>query len=329
MIRRDKTPPNYTNLLLMALIISFTLSFWGKNHWLIDLINHFRLHVFLGFLVISVILITLKRTRWASLSLLMAICVFVVSHHHKESSSIPQELIEQQDHISVMAFNVWKDNEELDQLIHYIKDHNPDVVGLTEVTPTLDQKLQKLRDLYPYAHSKPEEGRFGLALLSKFPFKTQEQSWPTRFHEPVIIVEMEDLKRKAPIHIFLFHPRPPINETFSKSRDRDIQTLSHWIQEKGEDPLIILGDFNATPWSSALHTLINTHNLQGAGSLLRAGTWPSFMGFLGIPIDHILSKNWLHNSDSHVGPDLGSDHLPIHATLTLKPRTFPSPSSQQ
>lgn len=329
MIHRDKTPLNYMTLFLTALIFSFVLSFWSKSHWLIDLTNHFRLHFFLSFAVISIILIMLQHNRGASLSILMAIWVLMVSHHSKESSSIPAQLRGDQGHISVMAFNVWKDNRELDHLIQYIQTHQPDIVGLTEVTPTLDHKLQKLRDLYSYSYSKPEEGRFGLALLSKIPFKTREDSWPTRFHEPVIIVEMHHLKSKAPIHLFLFHPRPPINESFSNSRDADINTLSHWIQEKGEDPLIVLGDFNATPWSCALYDLIKNHHLQGVKGLLQAGTWPSFMGLLGIPIDHILSKNWLQNSGSHVGPDLGSDHLPIHATLTFKTSTFPLFSSQQ
>ncbi|MBX9696698.1 MAG: endonuclease/exonuclease/phosphatase family protein [Alphaproteobacteria bacterium] len=329
MIRKNKTAINCSILFLTLLIFCFALSFWDNSHWLIDLTNHFRIHLFLGFLATSISLIILKHNRLAVLSILMAIVMVMASHHIMGSSSNPEQSIADQDHMSVMAFNVWKDNEELDQLIHYIKDHQPDIVGLTEVTPTLDDKLQNLRELYPYYYSKPEEGRFGLALLSKIPFEAREDSWAHRFHEPVIIVEMQALERKTAVHLLLFHPRPPINKAFAKSRDSDIKTLSHWIQEKGEAPLIILGDFNATPWSWALHALIKDQHLQGVGGLFQAGTWPSLMGYFGIPIDHILSKNWLNNSGSHVGPDLGSDHLPIHATLTFMAPKFPASATQQ
>jgi endonuclease/exonuclease/phosphatase (EEP) superfamily protein YafD len=72
----------------------------------------------------------------------------------------------------------------------------------------------------------------------------------------------------------------------------------------------VVGDLNATPWSSGLR--IATASGLGFRSLQPAWTptWQAGSVF-AIPIDHALGTAPLVITRRMVGPDLGSDHRPL------------------
>ena len=83
-------------------------------------------------------------------------------------------------------------------------------------------------------------------------------------------------------------------------------------------PAIVAGDFNAVAWS---HT---THRFQRIGNLLdpRVGrgvypTFPALPWLLRWPIDHVFHTTEFRLAGLEIGPDFGSDHLPVIATLCL------------
>ena len=71
-------------------------------------------------------------------------------------------------------------------------------------------------------------------------------------------------------------------------------------------------------WSSdylAVETISGLNNArQGFGIL---PTWPTYMPFLMIPIDHILISEHFVINDFKVGNNIGSDHLPLIIELAL------------
>jgi endonuclease/exonuclease/phosphatase (EEP) superfamily protein YafD len=77
-------------------------------------------------------------------------------------------------------------------------------------------------------------------------------------------------------------------------------------------PVIVIGDFNATPWSYAFKDfssetgLVNSQNGYGLDA-----TWPSTFPVTLVPLDHMLHSDSLTTVTRKVGPDLGSDHLPL------------------
>ena len=104
----------------------------------------------------------------------------------------------------------------------------------------------------------------------------------------------------------------PISPAFAASRDRQLRA---WARLAELQPTLLPGDLNATPWSRAFNHL-DALGLRRATGL--APTWPAALrGFAGIPIDHVLaSRHWMR-IDSSRGPDLGSDHAPVLARVTL------------
>ena len=67
--------------------------------------------------------------------------------------------------------------------------------------------------------------------------------------------------------------------------------------------MLVLGDLNATPWSSVLQSLEGSADLRNSayGYGVQA-TWPSRAWRLGIPIDQLLHSRDLTVTDRNTGP---------------------------
>jgi endonuclease/exonuclease/phosphatase (EEP) superfamily protein YafD len=83
-----------------------------------------------------------------------------------------------------------------------------------------------------------------------------------------------------------------------------------------EGPLILLGDFNVTPWSPDYRDLVAEAGLASASGG-HIATWPVWSPLLRIPIDHVFIRGPWSLLRAARGPDLGSDHYPILADLCL------------
>ena len=77
-------------------------------------------------------------------------------------------------------------------------------------------------------------------------------------------------------------------------------------------PVLVVGDLNATPWSSGFRALERRGSL--VDSLRGRGlqpSWPEGFGPLMIPIDHALHTTDLAVADRRTGPASGSAHRPL------------------
>jgi endonuclease/exonuclease/phosphatase (EEP) superfamily protein YafD len=113
------------------------------------------------------------------------------------------------------------------------------------------------------------------------------------------------------VQITSTHPPSPGDPGLRADRDRQLADISAGIDL--DRPYIVAGDFNATPWSAAYETVPGAR----AGDPRFEGTFPAFLGALGLPIDHIKFGGGLVLVDYRAGPDIGSDHLPLVATFAL------------
>jgi hypothetical protein len=78
-------------------------------------------------------------------------------------------------------------------------------------------------------------------------------------------------------------------------------------------PVIVAGDFNALPWSAATAAIGEAID---AGASKWAGTFPA-RAPLRLPIDQVLVGRSLTITALMAGPDVGSVHLPLLATIAL------------
>jgi endonuclease/exonuclease/phosphatase (EEP) superfamily protein YafD len=99
-------------------------------------------------------------------------------------------------------------------------------------------------------------------------------------------------------------------------REEESEHAVEWIDRGAPMPLIIAGDFNL-PIESAIYWR-NWSRFRNAFSEVGWGPgYTKHTRWWGIRIDHVLSSIDVRPLQSYVGHDVGSDHLPLIASLAL------------
>jgi endonuclease/exonuclease/phosphatase family metal-dependent hydrolase len=113
------------------------------------------------------------------------------------------------------------------------------------------------------------------------------------------------------------HTRWPVAPSLARLRDEALHGAADLAQAT-DLPMVMLGDLNVTPDSPAFEQLLHGSALRDAlaGGEWRP-TWQADFWPLALRIDHILVSPGVCVERASVGPQVGSDHLPVLARLRL------------
>jgi endonuclease/exonuclease/phosphatase (EEP) superfamily protein YafD len=101
-------------------------------------------------------------------------------------------------------------------------------------------------------------------------------------------------------------------------RNAQLEGLSAVLRDDGNRARILVADLNITPWSPRYDVIESQTGLRNAArSLGYLGTWPASPALLRIPIDHCLVSDSFAVQHVEVGPDIGSDHLPLIVDISI------------
>jgi endonuclease/exonuclease/phosphatase (EEP) superfamily protein YafD len=218
----------------------------------------------------------------------------------------------------VIQANVNVANPSPAKLLAWVRAEKPDVLVVEEVSREWASRLEWVPG-YPYRQVLPSSDSFGIAVLSRHPMRVLSPATAaTRdamFKTTDIDVEVEWKGER--VRVLATHPMPPIRSYLDALRDKYLAESARSLGDSN-DPSLLVGDFNATPWSGAA-VGIRRAGLDFSSALIP--TWPTMFGvFAVIPIDHVvINKRW-GVANRQRGPDIGSDHFPIMVDLILKPR---------
>lgn len=236
--------------------------------------------------------------------------------------------------ITVMTLNVGNGLARPEQLVAWLKVHGMDVVGLQELDAGQAAAIERgLESEYPWMVLHPS-GFEGRGLLSRYPLLDHDL--------PMLRPGRSDLSARlatpgVETNILVAHPLPP--RPGRRGVVADVETSGHIDRiidlALGERPAIVMGDFNMTmrnPLYERLRSsgLIDAFTSSGRG---RGSTFPVRPGkmrslnhrmhWLPLPaftrLDYIWHTTELTTLESWVGPNAGSDHLPLLATLLSNP----------
>lgn len=303
-----------TGLLQAAAVVTVAFSVGTLlpiDHFAIQLFTHFRLQ----YLVVSLGLLLLfkyLRSPWltgamAAGVLLNAILVLPWYVGEDETSGGVE--------LKLLHANVLSRNTEYDRLISLLDTEAPDLVMLQEVSPDWLVALDELRADYPYSYAEAREGNFGIALFSRVPLKSVSHFDSPPFGYPTIVASL-DIDGQV-LHFIGTHPMIPVSGTFYDARNEQLAGVAQLLGKQAE-PKILVGDLNLTQWD------VNYKYLEQHGGVRNARkgfgilpTWPVFMPFAMIPIDHVLVSETISVTGFYSGPRIGSDHLPLIVTFSL------------
>lgn len=218
----------------------------------------------------------------------------------------------------LMTFNVFGRNEEPQSIVDNIADVNPDFVALQEYSPGVRSVVHPLlAELYPHFQYCAGGQRAFVGLYSKLPFEPLDEdacssSIMSTDRTARIIVRFQTETGPA-FSLATTHndwPAPVTRqaEQFATLRDA-LSTV--------EPPLILVGDFNSTPWSYTLRGFVSSAGLTR--HTFNVPTFPTLWYYLRdwrptipfLPIDHVMTRGDITIHNLRTGNPSGSDHLPI------------------
>jgi endonuclease/exonuclease/phosphatase (EEP) superfamily protein YafD len=119
-----------------------------------------------------------------------------------------------------------------------------------------------------------------------------------------------------PLAVVVTHVHTPFA---GDRRTRQLHALAVELRNLGK-PAAVCGDFNAAPWSHSIYELAQNADLRSTyGRFGLAATWPADGSRLfRVPLDNCLVNESVAVADRRVGPDIGSDHLPLIVDLAWR-----------
>ena len=221
--------------------------------------------------------------------------------------------------VRIFFANVRAHNSEYTALLKELQDADPDVIVLVEFTPNWHTAYlhSPFFAAYPYGSGMKNMARGTANVFSKLPLKSEEENWfgGRGIQSFEILIDSETL------HIVSLHaPRP------QSIREDDYEgfwnrTIPMILGENG--PLVVIGDFNATQYSSVYDQLTadrlrSAHQDRGRGY---ATTWPNGQFWLPslIRIDQALLSAEVECLGIKEGEGRGSDHKPLILDVKIRP----------
>lgn len=321
---------------LFALVVGYTALFatwlllrlvFFDHYWPLALVNTFAEYYFLPlpFLIIAAGLY--KKWRWL-IPLALPAITFAIMFGGVFLPTLPANTSDSDLQLTATTFNVLWENTDYAAIAQAIHQNAPDLIGMEELHPNnFDGIVSALAADYPYHAPKPEAPSGGVGLFSRYPIESADPfELPPRNLTLHAVVNVQGQR----IHVFVVHLSPnnffgyPSSEWIPMAEERYASRASETAQLKAmieamTEPVVLLCDCNLSDTSQAYAILasflIDSHSEVGWGF---GHTWmqPPY----DIPVqrmDYVWHNNAFVANSIQIGPNGGSDHLPVTAKLNL------------
>ncbi|WP_081736551.1 endonuclease/exonuclease/phosphatase family protein [Amycolatopsis orientalis] len=216
-------------------------------------------------------------------------------------------------HVRVLASNMLGGRADPGKIVGYVKEHQVDVLSLTEMTPEAVEALGRagLFEILPFHVLHPAEWASGSGLVSRYPLTPLKLSGDSDAKQPSASADLGDGVR---IEVVAVHPAAPMwdrHAWVAEAKDLPYADAEHDIR-------ILAGDFNASLDHSLFRELLTRGYVDAADQLGKAltGTWTNGM-VPPVPIDHVLADKRTAIADFKVLETPGSDHDAVYAEIVL------------
>ncbi len=316
------------NVAAAGATIATLLGFAGSLWWVFELFEHPRPQYCL-ILIAAVVVGGISRQAWSfawCLPLLLNVVFIVPLFFSSAQGSYlqPANLIPGSS-LRLLLVNLDHHNQDTSPAIQYIESQNIDLVLLQEVTSRWLSTLQSNLSRYRVATSLPRENSTGVAMLvPTTPSKsveiegTQIVELPPNSGAPLIETTLRWGTREVVI-LGLSIARPH-NQGSSAFQQVQFDAAAEWSlrqQRQDKREVIVMGDFNTTPWSGRFRKFLKDSTLRN--SLRGFGLQPTWHAALPSPlmiaIDHCLHSPSIRTINRATGANIGSDHLPVLVEL--------------
>lgn len=300
-------------LLIGALL---TAGLLNRVHPAFDSLSHFRMYLLAGILVTVAVAAASGLRKTALTASAAAAAAFAMTWPYLPGLGPgPTEPGSPVGYpIKIVGFNTRFDNRDTDLAQDVIADADPDIIILQEVTDTPAALMNLLRDDYPVQIRCEGSAIGSAAVISRLPLAGEDG---IRCFETPFLSAMSMRIGGRPVTVASYHAHWPWPHSQHDWIDRLSESFTHLPH-----PLIIGGDFNATPWSEGVQRIARVSGTRLVTGLRPSWLTPAFPAWLrsyvGLPIDHLLISEEFYVTEARTLPFAGSDHLPVFYRLLLR-----------
>ncbi|MEO7993794.1 MAG: endonuclease/exonuclease/phosphatase family protein [bacterium] len=283
-----------------------------RHDWPLENFTVFRVQYFWLFTLVALVCLIARQRIPAALFALVAIwqgATFIPLYFGGPPHPLPPK------QLRLFSSNVLYENKQYAQLFEAVKEADPDIVLLAEFDNDWAAEIAPLQAEYPYSQMKPLGGAFGIACFSRIPLDTLTIEHSDQGDAPYIRASLTI--EGQPLTIYGVHLKPPIDQTYLRERNAELNELAPLISAR-TTPTLLIGDLNLTSDSGVFGRFLKQTGLHDsrAGYGIQA-SWPKWVPLAKIAIDHCLISPEIVIVDRHLGPDIGSDHRPLIVDLAI------------
>jgi endonuclease/exonuclease/phosphatase (EEP) superfamily protein YafD len=303
-------------LVLTAMLVALVslLPLGARFVWLLELTAHFRVQ-YLAVTAALLALALLRRRRGAAVLLAAAGAIsaapllpylpFATGAVAVAASSVP---------IKVLTVNVSFRPFSTRRLLEIIRDADPDVLIVQELTPHAERELAPLDQAFAHHRKYPSDGAYGIGLWSKLTLESSAlfalgrlPAIEARLHGP-----------NGTFTVFGVHLSAPTSARRAAARNRELAALAE-MSAGIDEPLVVAGDFNVTPYSPYFKDWLAASGLTDSrrGRTLSV-SWPTMLPLAGIPIDHVAVNDGFTVLSHRRLPNFESDHYGVLVELAAR-----------
>lgn len=317
---------------LLSVVVSPWLQGGFFDGWRVDLVRHFQLQAF--FLLIWVALATGRWRMKATLGL--AALGLLASGAQLVPYWFGRESVKAAGALRVTTLNVLYRNDRYADTIAHLRKLNSDVIYLCETGNQWQERLLGGLDGYPFRFVATSDNLDGALILSRLPIEAfwvdekryegadadriMTKGFPASlFSKPVLAIEVRRSGKR--VLIAGTHPYPASNGRIFEETSATLRRLGK-LADGFDGEVVVIGDFNATPWSAMYRDAFSGTRLRNAarGEGLQS-TWFRYphapLPGLGLLIDHVMFSEGLEKVSYEVGEFVGSDHRSVTVEFAL------------
>lgn len=318
-------------LLIVVTAVPAVLALFGFAVPPLDILNHLQLLLFFGTLVSAVLALLFRLRRlWTGLAIVGLVASGWTFVPEWLSSLAPRPAATDAVVLKVMTHNVFGLNYDVDRVAAVIEAEDPDIVALQEFFPEQARLGGLLKARYPYAARCRGGKRANLGLYSKIPFDKEmsARDCPANAQgsqRTAHILVGFALGNGTHFSLMTTHMDWPV----PIERQHDEFAAAEEAIAEVEGPLLVVGDFNSTPWSYALkgfeaatglrretRALVTYPLMVTVPNRLVKGGLLDTLPFL--PLDQVFGRGVVVH-ELQAAAATGSDHLPVVFSFSVSP----------
>lgn len=298
-------------IFLIGLIFAALIFPWlGRWVWWAELFSHFVPQYAVLALVLGIVYSVRHRPWLAGVAL--TICVIeMLRWAPLWLPNVPESAAGGR-RLTILQLNVNAYHSNPQRVVEWVMAQDADVAVLVEVPPTWRSFLAPVAARYPSTLMKLPAKGTGIAVFSRRASSLRIVSVGDPWC-PAVVLTLPLSPGGGRLAVYATHLASPMGPADAEARNRQLTALGRRVASDPSARKIVVGDLNVTRWSPWFREVVAPAGLrdaqEGFGS---RSTWPTVLTpWVGVAIDHTLISAGIEVIRRTVGPDLGSDHLPV------------------